>query len=211
MNKHAKMNQCCMKLVCNGCSLAARKRGIYDRCPFCRTPHPVDEASALVMIQKRVCKRDAEAIYHLGTKHFHGQLGLTNDVPRAVEMWTEAAELGSVEAHFMLGVAYYYGDGVEEDKPRGIQHWQEAAMKGHVISRHLLGIAEFNNENCALAVRHLMISAKMGHDKSLNNIKEMFMLGHATKAQYAEALRGYGDAAEEMKSHQREEAKGLGF
>ena len=46
----------------------------------------------------------------------------------------------------------------------------------------------------------------------LSPIKGMFMKGRATKAQYAEALRGYGDAAEEMKSHQREEAKTrLGF
>ena len=39
------------------------------------------------------------------------------------------------------------------------------------------------------------------------------MRGEATKAQYAEALRGYGDAVEEiqMKSPQREEAKRLGI
>ena len=56
-----------------------------------------------------------------------------------------------------------------------------------------------------------MISAKLGHENSLNNIKDMFKEGHATKAQYATALRGYGDAVEEMKSHQREEAKRLGL
>ena len=54
-----------------------------------------------------------------------------------------------------------------------------------------------------------MISAKMGDESSLNFIKKRFMDGNATKAQYAEALRGYGDAVEEMKSHQREEAKRL--
>ena len=55
-----------------------------------------------------------------------------------------------------------------------------------------------------------MISAKMGFEKSLNNIKKMFMDGHATKAQYAEALIGYRDAVEEMKSPHRVEAKRLG-
>ncbi|EJK57427.1 hypothetical protein THAOC_22531 [Thalassiosira oceanica] len=73
-------------------------------------------------------------------------------------------------------------------------------MKGHVISRHSLGIIEFNNGNHELAVEHWMISAKMGYEDSLNEIKEMFTDGLATKAQYAEALRGYGDAVEEMKS-----------
>ena len=55
-----------------------------------------------------------------------------------------------------------------------------------------------------------MISAKMGDEMSLNSIKEMFKEGDASKAQYAEALIGYRDALEEMKSPQREEAKRLG-
>ncbi|EJK69837.1 hypothetical protein THAOC_08866 [Thalassiosira oceanica] len=163
------------------------------------------------MIQKRVSKGDAEAINHLGNKYYYGEPGLTEDVPRAIELWMEAAELGSVEAHYQLGVAYHYVDGVEEDKPRGIHHWQEAAMKGHVRSRHMLGVSEYIQGNYQLAVRHWMISANMGHEKSLNAIKKMFMRGQATKAQYAEALRGYGDANEEMKSHQRKEAKRLGI
>ncbi|EJK45464.1 hypothetical protein THAOC_35919 [Thalassiosira oceanica] len=192
--KHSKMNVCCMKQVCKGCELAAHQRGIYDRCPFCRTPHPSDDASALAMIQKRVSKGDADALYNLGCKYFHGELGLAKDVPRAIELWTEAAELGSLEAHYQLGVTYYAGDGVQEDKPRGVRHCQEAAMKGHVESRHNLGIDTFKNGNCELAVQHWMLSAKMGKEDSLNDIKKMFLRGQATKAQYAEALRGYGDA-----------------
>ncbi|EJK71617.1 hypothetical protein THAOC_06920 [Thalassiosira oceanica] len=228
VGKHAKMNVCCMKRVCKGCifaverrgiydscptgcELAAQLRGIYDRCPFCRTPRPCDDASTLAMIQKRADKGDAAAIYHLGCKYFCGGLGLTKDVPRAIELWTEAAELGSVNAHYSLGQTYYYGRGVEEDKPRGVQHWEEAAMKGHVESRHCLGVVAFNNGTCELAVQHFMISAKMGDELSLNNIKKMFMKGLATEAQYAEALRGYGAAVVEMKSHHREEATRLRF
>ncbi|EJK50777.1 hypothetical protein THAOC_30124, partial [Thalassiosira oceanica] len=120
------------------------------------------------------------------------------------------ADLGSVEAHYKLGLAYCFGDGVEEDNERGIRHWQQAAMRGHVLSRNNLGIVEYIQGNCKLAVQHWMISAKMGDEKPLNNIKKMFMEGRATKAQYAEALRGFGDAVGDMKSHQREEAKRLG-
>ncbi|EJK53185.1 hypothetical protein THAOC_27433 [Thalassiosira oceanica] len=210
VGKHSRTNVCCMKRVCNGCILAAQQRGIYDRCPFCRSPHPSDDASELTMIQKRVDKGDAEAINHLAGQYYLGTLGLMKDVPRAVELWTEAAELGSVDAHYQLGVTYYDGDGVQEDKPRGIRHWQEAAMKGDVSSRHFLGYDEFhNNGNCELAVQHWMMSAKMGYEDSLNSIMVTFMEGRATKAHYAQALREYGDAVEEMKSHQREEAKRL--
>ena len=126
-------------------------------------------------------------------------------------MWTEAAELGSLDAHYALGDRYYHGDDVVEDKPRGLHHWQQAAMKGHVKSRHNLGVIEFGEGNYKLAVQHWVISAKMGCKDSLYDIKTMFMDGHATKAQYAEALRGYQHAMEEMKSPQREEAKRLGI
>ncbi|EJK52768.1 hypothetical protein THAOC_27925, partial [Thalassiosira oceanica] len=177
---HSSINACCLKRVCNGCILEARQRGMNDRCPFCRTPVPADDASILAMIKKRVDKGDEEAIAHLGYKYYYGTLGLAKNVPRAIELWTRAAELGS-----------------------------QAAMKGDVDSRHNLGADEYNNGNNQLAVQHWMISAKMGYEKSLNYIKDMFKEGHATKAQYAEALLGYRDAVEEMKSPQREEANRL--
>ncbi|EJK65122.1 hypothetical protein THAOC_14060, partial [Thalassiosira oceanica] len=37
--KRSEMRLCCMKKVCKGCVLAARKRGMRD-CPFCRTSTP---------------------------------------------------------------------------------------------------------------------------------------------------------------------------
>ncbi|EJK65257.1 hypothetical protein THAOC_13903 [Thalassiosira oceanica] len=207
ITRHAKMNVCCMNMVCNGCELAANRRGMNDRCPFCRTPSKDDNASVLAMIRKRVKKGDAKAMHYLGCKHYKGELGLAKDVPRAVEIWAKAVGLGSINAHYSLGESYFHGDGVKEDKPRGIRHWQQAAMNGHVPSRHCLGLVEAMIGNDKLAVQHFMISAKMGEEESLNSIKKMFKKGHATKVQYAEALLGYRDALEEMKSPQREEAK----
>ena len=126
---------------------------------------------------------------------------MTKDVPRTIELYTEAVELGSLDAHFQLGFIYYTGKGAEEDKPRAIQLWQQAAMKGHVLSRHHLGLVEHENGNYDLAVQHFMICTKMGNQESLDAIRKKFVRGQATKAQYAEALRGYQDAVEEMKSH----------
>ena len=98
------------------------------------------------MIKKRVGKGDADAIFFLGYEYFRGETGLTRNVPRAIELWTEAAELGSLEAHFNLGDSYYSGDGVVEDKPRGIRHWQEAAMKGYVVSSTILALMKVKIE-----------------------------------------------------------------
>ena len=87
-----------------------------DDCAFCRTPPPHNDDDSLAMVQARVEKKDPEAIYFLGKKYFFGSLGLQEDMTRAVELWTEAAELGSIDALNSLGDAYRRGDGVQEDK-----------------------------------------------------------------------------------------------
>ncbi|EJK77386.1 hypothetical protein THAOC_00785, partial [Thalassiosira oceanica] len=89
---------------------------------------------------------------------------------------------------------------------------ERAAIRGHVGSRHNLGCNEYNEKgNFDRALRHWLISAKMGYESSVEAIKDAFMAGLATNAQYTEALKGYQDAVEETKSHDRDEAMRLGF
>jgi len=94
---------------------------------------------------------------------------------------------------------YYYGRGVEHDKEKGIFYWQNAAIQGHPEARHTLGNIEHHIGGHELAVQHYLISAKMGYIDSPDEIKEMFTKGLATKAQYAEALKGYQNALEGTK------------
>jgi len=208
MQDYSVFSFCCMKLICNGCDISAKKRGMLD-CAFCRTPRPVTDADALAMIQARVKKKDPTAMYHLGGEYYHGGLGLQKDMQKAVELWTEAAELGSIEALGRLGTSYFYGNGVQKDEAKAADFFKKAAMQGHVQSRHNLGAIEVNSGNYVRAVRHFLISAKMGRKDSLEEIKVAFKEGDATKEQYAEALKGYQDAVEETKSHDRDEAKRL--
>ncbi|EJK59116.1 hypothetical protein THAOC_20701 [Thalassiosira oceanica] len=208
MDKNSGFNACCMKRICSGCDLAVKKQGMFD-CAFCRTRYPGNDADALAMIQARVLKRDPEAIYYLGMKYFHGHLGLQKDMRRAIELWAEAAELGSIQALYNLGAAYYQGEGVQQDKAKAVEIFERAAKQGHIGSRHNLGCIEAEKGNYERALRHFLISAKLGDKESVENIKKIFMRGQATKEQYAEALKGYQDAVEETKSHDRDEAKSL--
>ena len=96
--KNSSFNVCCMKMVCNGCLLAVMQMGIQDKCQFCRTPSPKDKAESLKRAKARVDKKDPEAIKYLGDQYWNGRLGLEKDASRAVELWTEAAELGSANA-----------------------------------------------------------------------------------------------------------------
>ena len=197
-----------MKEVCNGCVLAARKRGMRD-CPFCRTITP-DVSQALTMIRKRVDAGDPMAIFFLGIQHQYGRYGLEIDVTRAAELYERAAELGVIDAHYNLGVLYDKGADVEKDTAKAISHYEAAAMCGDVDARYNLGCMEYHDGNDDLALQHWMISAKLGHEISLSNVKSFFMNGLANKADYAAALRGYQNAVEEMSSTDRAEAKTLG-
>ncbi|EJK56022.1 hypothetical protein THAOC_24160 [Thalassiosira oceanica] len=144
---------------------------------------------------------------HLGDKYCHGKNGLQKDMRKALELWTEAAELGSLKALFILGVVHHTGEGVEKNMAKAAEFYTKAAMQGCPLSRHNLGCIEDGHGNYNRAVKHFLISAKMGHEKSVESIKKMFTAGNATKEPYAEALKGYQDAVEEMKSHDRDEAK----
>jgi len=202
---------CCMKSICTGCEVATKKRGMWD-CAFCRTPFPNSAAGMLAMIQARAKRKDPEAINTLGERYSpRGQLGFQKDGQRGVELYTEAAELGSIKALYNLGYAYCNGNGVQVDKEKGMQFWRRAAMQGHVESRCNLGCYEAQKGNYDRALRHFLISAKMGDKNSVEFVKTLFMEGRATKEQYADALKGYQDAAEGMKSHDRDEVKRIGY
>ena len=211
MHEHSAFYTCCMKAVCKGCAIAAFKRGLIGTCPFCRAPQEKNDEETLRRIQKRVVARDPEATRRLGDHHLVGKYGLEKSESRAIELWSEAAELGSTTALFKMGMAYYDEDkGSSQDKAKGIHFFELAAMQGDADSRVKLALAELEDGNEDRAVRHLMISAKMGYKPSLDQIKKMFEVGFATKAQYTEGLKGYQDAVEETKSSLRAEAATLG-
>ena len=203
---HSVVSPCCLKSVCGGCSLAAAKRGMED-CPFCRTPFPKDDSDTLAMVQARVEKKDPVAIYNLGKNYFYGAYGLQKDMRKAFQLYHEAAELGSTQALYNLGNAYYLGDGVKADEAKSLQFYEKGAVRGSAFCRYELGTKEGSVGKFSSAYRHLLISAKMGHKESVEAIKNIFMVGAATKEQYDQAVKGYQDAAEEMKSPEREEAK----
>ena len=129
---------------------------------------------------------------------------------RAVELFERAAELGLKNAHDELATIFdedTAGSGIAKDMAREDQHYEIAAKQGHVPARHNLGAHEINSGNYGLALKHWMISAKLGHGESLNGIKKMYTEGLASKSDYAEALRGYHEAVKEMSSPERDEAR----
>ena len=102
---------------------------------------------------------------------------------------------------------YRDGKGVEKDEKRAVWHLEEASIAGHPDARYSLGLFE-GGMKCrySRAMKHFIIAAKLGHDGSLECVKEGLKAGLMSKEDYAAALRGYQSAIEATKSPQREEA-----
>ncbi len=88
-----------------------------------------------------------------------------------------------------------------------VYHLEQAAIAGHPQARFSLGIYEFKNGKFERARIHWIISANLGYHDSLDLIKMLYEGGHASKEDYAGALRAYQAAVEETKSSRREKAE----
>ena len=80
-------------------------------------------------------------------------------------------------------------------------------MMGNNIARYKLACYEFDYGNIKRAMKHFMISAKCGHDKSLERVKKGFMSGDVTKDDFERALRCHQASHDETKSEQRDRTK----
>jgi len=58
-------------------------------------------------------------------------------------------------------------------------------MRGDIHSRFNLGLIEGRAGNMDRALRHWVIAVKDGSLESLENVKRMYMNGHATKDDYS--------------------------
>ncbi|EJK57799.1 hypothetical protein THAOC_22123 [Thalassiosira oceanica] len=161
------LQTCCMKTTCLGCAYQTR---MSDDCPFCRAPNAVSYEEDFPTIKKRVDVGDPVAIHYLGDSYMKGINGFERDVPKAVELLERAAALGSKEAHLQLGVLFdrFSVDwGIDKDLARAVGHYEFAAKQGKALSRHNLGVIEHNTGSKGLALKHFMISAKLGDTDSL--------------------------------------------
>jgi len=211
------LQPCCMKRVCNGCILSAKKCGILKNgCPFCRTPIAIaKERELLAMVTERVAVLDPVAVCFLGYHHVRGGYGLVKDPKKVIEFCQKAADMGDKNAHYILGDAYRKkwekcSTEVCSDRDLSFQHYEKAAMEGHIFARFTLGVLECKEGHRDLALQHFLISAKMGHKLSMDNVKILLTGSIATEAICAEALQEYEAAVEDMTSTSREEAKQMG-
>jgi tetratricopeptide (TPR) repeat protein len=197
---------CCSKLICRGCTYANQvrenKAGLKRRCAFCREPLPKSMEEFDKYSMNRIKKNCPVALREEGKKCLR-----EGDYQGALEYLTKAAELGDAEAHYEVSIMYRKGEGVDKDMKKFIHHSEQAAIGGHPTARHNLGCYDWENGSFERARKHFIIAANLGYHESLENIKDLYTYGHASKGDYANALRAYQSAVEATKSSDREEAE----
>ena len=83
----------------------------------------------------------------------------------------------------------------------------EAAIRGHAFARHNLGAVEVNNDRYERAKKHFITAATLGNHDSLKVLMQFYAKGHASKEDYADALRAYQAAVDATKSAERKVAE----
>ncbi len=204
--KKSSLMSCCSQVVCNGCNVANQEReieaGLKVRCAFCREPTAKSKEEGEKNMMNRIKKNDPVAMYQMGTMRLK-----EGDFETALKYWTKATELGNAAAHYEVSIMYRKGEGVDKDMKKYVYHLEQAAIAGHPYARYNLGWEELENGRIERAKRHSIIAANLGHDDSLKFLKELYAEGHASKEEYAHALRAHQAAVDATKSPEREKAE----
>lgn len=196
------------KIICRGCF-----NGVVDvdydeqKCPFCRIP-AADPEEALERLKKRVEVDDTKAIAILGDYYRGGKHGFPQDMNKAFEMWHRSGKLGNVTSYYLIGLAYYEGNGVEQDMDKANHYWELAAIGGNACARYNLGSLEASAGNWDRVIKHCILAAGGGHEGAFNKIQQLYKHKAAvvTKDDYAKALRARQAYLDEILSDQRDEA-----
>ena len=136
---------CCGKSICRDCICSFRKSGNMRKCSFCNAEiiSKTNEERVKELI-KRVDVNDAGAMTAMAANdYYHGQLGLQQDREKAIELWKQAAALGSSHANYNLAV----DNRQREDLKKAKFHYEAAAMAWHEAARYNLGCIDFSSGN----------------------------------------------------------------
>ena len=110
---------------------------------------------------------------------------------------------GNADAKYVLAMALYDGDGVEENRPRCLELLRQAASAGHVKATHDLGGLHYYGYGLAPEVQSfsraaelLQRSASAGYAPSMTFLGSMYERGEGVTSSVDRAKQLYRQAAE---------------
>lgn len=170
------------------------------------TAGAVDDARARQLVDRAATDGDVLSRMWVARAYSRGRLGYPRDPARATAI-AEAllsavrrqADLGAVEAVFLMGTAYDEGLGVPEDPGAALAWFERAAAAGHVLAAHNIGNAYASGRGVAAspatAVTWWLKAAARGDAVPQVRLGEAYERGLGVPVDLVEARRWYADAA----------------
>jgi TPR repeat protein len=121
------------------------------------------------------------------------------DYATALIKFRNAAQQGSVEAQFNLGLMYDMGHGVAQDYKEAVRWYQRAAQQGLAEAQYTLGLMYNLGQGIAQdykeAVRWFRLAAKQRYKAAQHNLGVMYMAGQGVLQDYTRAHMWFNIAA----------------
>lgn len=95
-----------------------------------------DVSKAVELFKK--CNYFEKCQFELGRAYFHGMYGLTKDLEKSYDMYSQAAMNGHEAAEFQAALMTIDGKGTQKNKEKGLDMLKKSARKGNKESRALL-------------------------------------------------------------------------
>lgn len=135
-----------------------------------------------------------QSMSRLAAAHSAGK-GIPQNMPEALRLYHEAAELGDPTALNNLGVFYYFGQGVPQDKGRALAFFQQAADAGSLGAADSIGNmyarGEGVDKNDAEAVKWYRKAAEGGFPQSMCNLADFYAQGRGVAKDNMQACIWY--------------------
>jgi TPR repeat protein len=161
---------------------------------------------AAMLYEKAVVQGDPDAMCNLAHLYEDGQ-GVVQSFKKAAELYTMAAEQGTVNARsmFNLGNLYRDGKGVAQSSKKAVKYFSLAADQGHVKAMNSLGALYFQGQDIAQslcrdgkgvdqsfkkAIENFTMAAEQGHANAMVNLGVMYIQGQGV-AQSNELARAW--------------------
>lgn len=127
--------------------------------------------------------------------------GVNRDLPKSLELYLQAAELGDAEAQYIAGGMYFKGRGTEVNYGKAFALLYKAAVNGKstassqkIIAQSFL-LGENVPKNYEEAEHWFNLAAESGDSEAQNELAFMYFTGNGVDKDYSRAFNLFKDAA----------------
>ena len=200
---------CCGKNICGGCHMENKRvasNSASKLCPFCRSPPTEGFEERAKLIQERIDKGDAEAIFNAGTYYANGQFGFEVNKGKAIALFTRAAKLDHGRGCARLAYAYLIGDfGLEKNVQKARYYFERAVRVGDIEAHHNLAVMQISLKVATYQTLYLLkVAAASGYEPSLKCLEDFREAGCLSEEELEDLREAQKKAEAETKSDERD-------